>query len=315
MATDDQDKRSQPRKYSSRGSLANELESAAELAKFPSDNPNPVLRLALDGAVIYANQPALPLLHCAVDTGALEIPEDWIPVLDEVWSSGKNKVIEMETADHVLNLTFVPIAEFNYINVYGSDISNLKRLEEELRRLSHIDGLTEIPNRRTFNKMLEREWLRARRNKSSLSAIMIDVDDFKKFNDHYGHQQGDDCLRAIAVALSKSLKRPSDFVSRYGGEEFAAILADTDSKGAEEVAEEMRRQVESLDIADEDSSCGRRATISLGVSTVVPGEETTARQLIATADSALYSSKNAGKNRVSLGGVKGVSRAEFDGGS
>ncbi len=118
----------------------------------------------------------------------------------------------------------------------------LAELNAKLQRLSSLDGLTGIPNRRTFDEVLEIELKRAVRNKSPISLIMLDIDHFKLFNDTYGHLKGDDCLKEIAKVLQNSLKRPGDLVARYGGEEFACILPNTDREGAKSVAEKIRKK-------------------------------------------------------------------------
>lgn len=175
---------------------------------------------------------------------------------------------------------------------------NLQRKQKLLERLAAIDGLTEIPNRRQFDEILEKEWRRSRRTETPLSLIAIDIDYFKQFNDTYGHTCGDECLRRVAQTLACSVRRASDFVARYGGEEFAAILPETPPEGAVEMAEKMRKNVESLKIAHAASSVSDRVTLSLGVATIAPALETAPKTLIDAADRALYLAKAGGRNRV-----------------
>ena len=167
-----------------------------------------------------------------------------------------------------------------------------------LQRLSLLDGLTGIPNRRRFDEVLAHEWKQAMRSKQPLSMVMIDIDHFKAFNDHYGHLTGDDCLRKVALAMSGILKRPTDFLARYGGEEFAAILPMTASDGADGIAEAMRTGVVNLAIPHDHSSAASLVTISMGIATLVPRRGMTAAMLISAADQALYEAKAGGRNRV-----------------
>jgi diguanylate cyclase (GGDEF)-like protein len=167
-----------------------------------------------------------------------------------------------------------------------------------LQRLSLLDGLTGIPNRRRFDGVLANEWKRAMRSKRPLSLVMMDIDHFKAFNDHYGHLMGDDCLKKVALAMSSVLKRPTDFLARYGGEEFAAILPMTASDGAEAIAATMRTGVLDLAISHDHSSAASRVTISMGIATLVPRRGMTAAMLISAADQALYEAKAGGRNRI-----------------
>jgi diguanylate cyclase (GGDEF)-like protein len=175
----------------------------------------------------------------------------------------------------------------------------LEDLNEKLVRLSIIDGLTGIPNRRNFDDYFPQEWKRAIREKSSISLIMCDIDHFKIYNDTYGHIEGDECLRRVAAVLAEALKRPADMVARYGGEEFVVILPNTDLKGAMAIAEVLRSVVEAENIEHINSKVSNRVTISLGVASVVPGESLDSEALLECADQALYMAKESGRNRVS----------------
>lgn len=175
-----------------------------------------------------------------------------------------------------------------------------RQLEEQnviLARLSSLDGLTGIANRRHFDEALEREWRSAQRRKVVVSLLMIDVDHFKKYNDHYGHQGGDDCLRQIAEALKLGAQRPSDLAARYGGEEFAILLPDTDPAGAAVVAEQLRARVAGLEIPHAKSETSSRVTISLGIATLAPSSDGVAGSLVAHADANLYRAKERGRDR------------------
>lgn len=178
----------------------------------------------------------------------------------------------------------------------------LKQKTDLLERFALLDGLTDIPNRRNFEDHYEREFRRAERDRLPLSVVMIDIDNFKPFNDHYGHGPGDTCLRRVAAALSVVAGRPRDIVARYGGEEFVALLPSTDAEGAAELAEQFRSAVEALGIPHEYSDAGQVVTLSLGVATTSFVEDKHGTEklgaLLTRADNALYEAKSLGKNRV-----------------
>jgi diguanylate cyclase (GGDEF)-like protein len=174
----------------------------------------------------------------------------------------------------------------------------LASANEALQRLSLQDGLTGIGNRRHLDDYLDREWRRAIRSRSPLSVVMADIDNFKSFNDTYGHQAGDEALKLVAGAMAGALRRAGDLVTRCGGEEFAVVLPDTGVEHAETVAETLRRAVESLAIAHRGLPDTPWITISVGVASEFPDRESTAVALLATADAAMYRSKHAGRNRV-----------------
>ncbi|MEW6164679.1 MAG: diguanylate cyclase [Pseudomonadota bacterium] len=176
--------------------------------------------------------------------------------------------------------------------------TQLKEQSELLRAQAFVDGLTGVANRRHFDEAIAAEWRRCRRDSSPLALLMIDIDHFKRFNDRYGHQAGDDCLKTVAAALKEKLGRSHDLVARYGGEEFTCLLPESDLAGALAKAEELRIAVESLGIPHEDSSVARIVTISIGASTLVPDGDGGPDQLVAAADAALYDAKHAGRNRV-----------------
>jgi len=172
------------------------------------------------------------------------------------------------------------------------DIAN-----QELKRLSASDGLTGIPNRRLFDEYIAREWRRARRNTGSIALMMCDVDHFKNFNDTYGHQAGDDCLRRVAAALQTVMERAADIVARYGGEEFAVVLPETEIAGALFMAEKIRQAIQDLEIPHRASPHGV-ITLSIGVAAIVPNEHMTHDELIQAADRALYQAKHGGRDRI-----------------
>ncbi|NET27208.1 PAS domain S-box protein [Okeania sp. SIO1I7] len=174
----------------------------------------------------------------------------------------------------------------------------LQNANHELYQLATLDGLTKIANRRCFDRYLEKEWLRMGREKKPLSLIMCDIDFFKKYNDTYGHQKGDECLQQVAKAISKVVKRSTDLVARYGGEEFAIILPNTNLEGAIHIANIVQQEVYKLQIPHRNSPIYQQVTLSLGVSSMIAFPEATYKSLIAAADRALYQAKQRGRNQV-----------------
>jgi two-component system chemotaxis family response regulator WspR len=168
----------------------------------------------------------------------------------------------------------------------------LEDLNRKLEELSFVDGLTEVANRRQFEQLLNLEWRRAVRSRAPLTLIFADIDNFKKFNDTYGHQAGDRRLKEVATLLDGIVLRAGDQVARYGGEEFAALLPETDAAGAIAIAERMRKAAEALNNED------RTVTISLGVATTIATDKSSSDALVAAADQALYEAKRAGRNAV-----------------
>lgn len=178
---------------------------------------------------------------------------------------------------------------------------SLRTLNRRLKELSLQDELTGIANRRLFELSLDEEWRRAARAGTPLSVLIGDVDHFKRFNDWYGHQRGDDCLRRVAEALSKESRRAGELVARYGGEEFAVILPGVSAGDAIRRADEMRQGVEQAAITHADSPVSNLVTISFGVASVIPTMDGSPMTILAEADRALYRAKNSGRNRVEAG--------------
>jgi len=184
----------------------------------------------------------------------------------------------------------------------GKEIEKNERLQDKLRRLTPFDELTNIPNRRSFNKAIEREWKRAQRDQTPLSLIKIEIDFFKTFQGTYTRQAKDNCLKKIAESLSKILKRPGDLISRYGSGELAAILPNTIAAGAGKVAEDMRKNVESITIPNSLTTEQPHIFISSGVATMLPAQKdnSSSDNLITLASKALYVAKNGGENRLGI---------------
>lgn len=173
----------------------------------------------------------------------------------------------------------------------------LQIANEKLDQLARIDPLTDVANRRHFNETLQHEWTRSIRENTPLALMLIDVDFFKRFNDHYGHLRGDDCLRIVAHAVRASIRRPIDIVARYGGEEFAVILPNSGGE-VTRVAERCRAAVAELNIAHLKSDVASYVTVSIGISSVIPNDSITLDSLVDCADKGLYLAKEQGRNRV-----------------
>jgi diguanylate cyclase (GGDEF)-like protein len=173
-----------------------------------------------------------------------------------------------------------------------------KDVEEHLSNLAVHDGLTGIYNRRYFDETLAREWKRTMREKAPLSLIMLDIDYFKKYNDTYGHQAGDECLRQVATTISGALRRPADMAARYGGEEFVVVLPNLKLEDSAKFGETIRAKIEALKMEHKQSDANPFITVSLGIASVVPSSISSYEELVGAADKALYSAKNKGRNRV-----------------
>lgn len=173
----------------------------------------------------------------------------------------------------------------------------LKQQADQLRSVALTDGLTGLANRRSFDRALENIWRQSVRSQLPLSLIMLDVDYFKPYNDHYGHQAGDLCLQKIASSMAQALNRPQDLLARYGGEEFACILPATDAAGASHIAKQLHLRVQLLQLPHARSEVSDFVTVSMGVVTLVPNKEESVETLIHTADKQLYRAKEQGRAR------------------
>ncbi len=201
--------------------------------------------------------------------------------------------LELGAMDYIRKPFNVPVVKAKIRNHL-----ELKKYKDLLKRDIRIDGLTRVANRRRFDEAFEEEKGRSIRSGNPLSILMIDIDLFKAYNDAYGHLQGDDVLRLVAKTLEKSLRRPGDLLARWGGEEFVALLPDTDMDGAYIVAEQLRKAIQDLGIVHEQSSIKRVITVSIGAATSVPGDQSSYRNLLQWADEAMYRAKDLGRNRV-----------------
>jgi diguanylate cyclase (GGDEF)-like protein len=219
-----------------------------------------------------------------------KIPVIFITGLDT--AKDEEKGLSLDAADYIIkpfNPTVVKLRVRNQIQI----VNQLRTIE----CLSMIDQLTNIPNRRSFDDRLRLEWKHAIREHEPISMMILDLDRFKAVNDTYGHQLGDIVLQTIANVFSKILKRPNDFAARWGGEEFVVLMPNTLMEGALDVAEQLRRAVESTLIPNADGS-DLKITVSIGVTSLLPTVDSSMDAFFSKADKALYAAKEAGRNRV-----------------
>lgn len=228
------------------------------------------------------------------DPALMDIPVLFLTALDEEVEVERG--FALGAVDYIHKPFSLPILKARMRNHLA-----LKRKSDQLAQLACTDGLTGVPNRRYFDECFANEWLRAQRHRAWLAAIVIDVDHFKRYNDHYGHGEGDACLKRIAQALRGALKRPGDVLARFGGEEFVALLPETGPGAAREMGERMHRAVAALEIPHADSPVGATVSISLGLAAVVPDAAGTPLDLLRLADAQLYLAKRSGRDRVAGG--------------
>ncbi len=274
---------------------------AAALEVFASQRPDLVL---LDVVLPDVNG-----FEVAQQIRSLETPGDWTPIIF-LSSLGEDVDIEKGIAAGGDDYLHKPVSEI----VLGAKIRAMQRIvlmraslmaltrkldaaNQELKRISSMDGLTGVANRRYFDETISVEWRRARRHSNSLAVLMCDVDYFKLYNDTYGHLAGDECLRKIATTIRQNTERPSDLVARYGGEEFAVVLPETTIGGALMVAEKIRNAIHELNIPHA-SAPSEQVTISIGIASAAPGFDNPPDDLVNAADQALYRAKDEGRDRV-----------------
>ncbi len=219
------------------------------------------------------------------------IPVIFVTALDS--SEDEELGLKLGAVDYITKPYSPPIVKIRVRN-HLRIVHQYKLLDQ----LAHIDGLTEISNRRRFEEIFKKEWDRSVRNESFFSMIMVDVDFFKQYNDYYGHAMGDLALQKIAKALECVLRRPADFLARYGGEEFVILLPETDAAGAQKIAEFALNQVAALDIPHRNSQAADHVTISIGLATVLMDNEIEPKIFLGIADQNLYHAKQGGRNRV-----------------
>ena len=225
------------------------------------------------------------------DAWTREIPVIFITALDS--EADEEKGLAIGAADYITK-PFRPVI----VRLRVRNHLQLKLQRDRLEALTMTDGMTGIANRRRFDQQLDEEWRRCARMHIPLSAVMMDIDCFKAYNDNYGHAAGDDCIRDVAQALATIPTRAGDLVARYGGEEFACLLPGTGADGARTIAERLLDTVNDLEIPHAWSNVTGKVSISAGVGTMIPSGDAEPEELMKTADRLLYEAKNAGRNRV-----------------
>lgn len=274
--------------------------------------------LSDEGIVVRANDAMLQLLgtssenvvgkncadllnygHCQKDSCPLKVAETKIKREYDVQllTNSEHYILSVAPLTTIVGSAGI-VSQFKNITDRKLAEQKLAELNDTLKEMALIDGLTQIANRRRFDEILAQEWKRLSRDKKPLSLLIADIDFFKKFNDHYGHQAGDDCLRQVGKALANTVLRPADLVARYGGEEFALILPESDLKGALHVGTRVLEEIAGLAVEHLHSDISEFVTISVGAATLVPSQNQTPAELIALADRALYQSKSEGRNRI-----------------
>jgi diguanylate cyclase (GGDEF)-like protein/PAS domain S-box-containing protein len=279
-------------------------------------NPDPVVVYDTEGKVLYLNPAFTRVFGWSSKERFGKKMDVYVP--EEAWSETKmmiDKVLAgeafsgIETHRYTKEGKLIPVSisgatyrdlEGNHLGTVVNlrDISEQKSLEEKLERLSYLDGLTGVANRRQFDINLDLEWRRMGRLDKSLSLIMCDIDFFKAYNDTYGHQAGDKCLKAVGNVLKGSAKRAGDLVARYGGEEFTILLPMTDSEKAFIIAEKIQRDINSLKVPHKKSEVSDVVTLSFGIATLFPQTSKSPNDLVELADKALYRAKHEGRNKV-----------------
>ena len=267
------------------------------------------LRLNPDMILLDAMMPVMDGFTCCSALQAL-LGKDSPPILmitaleDE---ASVDRAFEVGATDYVTKPIHWPVLRQRVRRILAerwawTELCQIKeKLEvanQKLQRLACMDGLTALHNRRHFDESLHRDWKRMMRDKAPLSLILCDIDFFKAYNDTYGHQAGDECLKQVAEILRQSARRSADFVARYGGEEFALILPNTEAIGAIEVAETIRSRMKARGISHLGSEVSQFVTLSLGIASLIPNRLSSAEILVKESDQALYEAKTKGRDRV-----------------
>ncbi len=225
------------------------------------------------------------------DTATSSIPVMFVTARDDF--GDEERGLNLGAVDYITKPFHLPVVRARIRNQIL-----LKQKTDLLERLAHVDGLTGVANRRRFDEALVLETRRCLRANMPISLLLVDIDHFKNYNDHFGHGMGDIALTRVATTLSQKLARAADLVARYGGEEFAVILPETDHEGATSIAEKLRESVAALNIPHAPGSGASSVSISVGVATQDPGQAMHPSELVEAADRRLYEAKATGRNRV-----------------
>ena len=266
-------------------------EEIGVLARFPAENPSPVLRIGQDGTIIYANNPSLPLLQAWGCKIGQPLRKDWQPLISEVLASGSTREVESDCEDLIFSITFAPVPEAGYVNLYGRDITESKRVEQALRHAANHDPLTGLLNRRAGNAAMEERLTEAQGNNKTFVMMVLDLDRFKSINDSFGHETGDAALVQFADVLSE-LVGESGVVCRIGGDEFGVGMEDVDEDQAFSFARRVQTSLRHA-LASSDSALRPQFTVSVGIA-CYPDDGDNVSILGRRADRAMYEAKVAG---------------------
>jgi diguanylate cyclase (GGDEF)-like protein len=272
---------------------------------FNSGKAEIVNQVTLDSRFIHQDFEIMSMMCCPLMTqtgklGVIQISSDR-PVEYTAQDLKLFSALASQAAASIQNALFYEqLRDYSYTleRKVAERTAELERLNQELNQLANLDGLTQVANRRCLQETFTREWYRLAREKAPLSMIICDVDYFKRYNDTYGHQMGDECLQKIAETIKKALKRPADLVARYGGEEFVVLLPNTQASGAWIVAQEIQQNIRKLSLDHQASLVSPFITMSMGLSSTIPTHETVGEELFEIADQALYDAKKQGRDRI-----------------
>lgn len=267
------------------------MEEIEELAKFPAENPNPVLRISKDGTVLYHNYPSESLLRQWHYKEGKPLQDRWLRFVLDALEDDDIKTVETEIGDKIISLTFAPIVEKGFVNVYGLDITKRKKAEEQLKELARIDSLTGCYSRRYGLELLDRQIKLSHRSKSPLLLAFLDIDGFKTINDNFGHNEGDKVLRE-SVELFKSTLREIDIICRMGGDEFLLIFPDSSLKEVSLIRGRLQKNLSQL---NKKIKKNYQIKFSMGFSEYLPDKPETLDELIAIADQRMYEEKKKNK--------------------
>lgn len=267
------------------------MEEIEELAKFPAENPNPVLRISNDGIILYHNYASESLLRQWHYKEGNPLQDRWLRFVLDALGDDDIKTVETEIGDKVISLTFAPIVEKGFVNVYGLDITKRKKAEEQLKELARIDSLTGCYSRRYGLELLDRQIKLSHRSKSPLLLAFLDIDGFKTINDNFGHNEGDKVLRE-SVELFKSTLREIDIICRMGGDEFLLIFPDSSLKEVSLIRGRLQKNLSQL---NKKIKKNYQIKFSMGFSEYLPDKPETLDELIAIADQRMYEEKKKNK--------------------
>jgi diguanylate cyclase (GGDEF)-like protein/PAS domain S-box-containing protein len=274
-------------------------EEIQNLAKFPSENPNPVIRLRQDGLLLYANEASKIIIqdwNCQIRNYA---PSFWCDLVMDAIRNQSKRMVDVHLDDRIYAFDISPIPNTNYANIYGRDVTEGKKAEEKIQQMAFYDFLTGLPNRRLFTDRLGIALHLAKRNKNKVGIVMLDLDTFKEVNDTHGHDIGDILLKAAAERLSETLRK-GDTVARFGGDEFVLIFPEMDI--IEDMIQIVHKIIDSFHKPFLIDTHQLFITTSIGIA-IYPNDGIDERNLLKNADIAMYQAKKAGRARYQFYGT------------